>query len=120
MKIRNGFVSNSSSTAFILDATNSKVKSLMPQIGSMPKMRDHERSTGAAIGHEVIQHIENFYDWGYESDYLIWLKENIDNIGEENVVLVRESDEQMGGSFEDYGLSYDQIHRICVDYMEYH
>ena len=130
MKIRNGFVSNSSSSSFILDARNPEVQKLLPQINSLPKPYGLDRCTAAAIGEDAIVYanewnrdagVDRFPD-NYPAlhDLGSWILHYAKEIGEDNVVFVRESDEGMGGMLSNVGLSYLDIDKLAIAEREYH
>lgn len=93
MKIRNGFVSNSSSQCFILDYRKDSVKELLTHLSAnLPR---GDRCTAIAIGGEAVDYA-NSYDMCSSalSDWILrWAKQ----LGENNVVFLRENDEGMGG-----------------------
>ena len=127
MKIRKSFVSNSSSTSFILDARDPKVQELLPKIKSLNKAYGLNRRTCGAVGDHAVQYAKNWiteyneccYDDG-DINLGKWILKWADELGKANVVFVRESDEEMGGSFCEVGLSYLDINELAVDRMEYH
>jgi hypothetical protein len=95
MKMRSGFVSNSSSTCFILDRRNEKTQKLLRKVGGeAPKPRS--RSTALAIGLNVKRYAESLDD-RYNSEMIARLLRWGDELGWENVVFLRESDEGAGG-----------------------
>lgn len=127
MKIRNGFVSNSSSTAFVLDIRNSEVANLLPKIYKLRNVNVDgvRRTTGSAVGRDVVEYCKfwNSYMFDVYEDtppFVEWLREHIKEIGENNIVFIRESDEDMGGSLSDVGLSYLDIDKLAIDKYDYH
>jgi len=105
MKIRNGFVANSSSSCFILDKRITGVEEMLKHCkAALPE--DYSRSTAMAIGQDAVNYLSRFKD-SYILSY--WNKDHVENItgqnirefikhiGTENVVFMRESDEGMGG-----------------------
>lgn len=127
MKIRRSFVSNSSSMSFILDARNPEVQKILPKIKSLNKADGLNRRTCSAVGEHAVQYAKNWiteYDECCYDDGDInlgkWILKWADELGKANVVFVRESDEEMGGSLCEVGLSYLDIDKLAVDSMEYH
>lgn len=124
MKTRFGFVSNSSSSSFILDARKPEVQALLPQIESLPHVEGLNRLTGHAIGNDAIQYakdwIEDYRPDGEWEHLGGWILNWGEKLGEENLVFVRESDEGMGGSFDEYGLDFVKVRKLAEAEMEYH
>ena len=103
MKSRQGFVSNSSSTAFILDARNKTVSRwLMANYNCVPSPKGAGRMTCIAMGKEAVDYAKSLYDpvWGNELGD--WILEWAEKIGVENIVFARESDEGMGGYLDEF------------------
>lgn len=110
MKIRAGFVSNSSSTSFVLDTTNMP-KDLMEKIRKMTSYTyDSSRCTGV---------IWDIVEWAaqFDDDEYAWLA--ID-YGNKSNIMVRESDEAMGGLFSDYKFGIKDIKPFVLLEFEYH
>ena len=123
MKYRNGFVSNSSSTAFILDR-NKLDADTIHRIESLPPMDLLNRCTGSCSDAQTyLDDRVTAIGYWYENGWDGWnslLAEYIGKLGNDNVILCRESDEGMGGEFKDVGLSYDQIEKLAEAEWEYH
>jgi len=122
MLIRDGFVSNSSSTAFILDLREDAVKELVKR-STVKEPCSLGRQTALAIGKRAVYYaqdwIEATEEWhkdGYddERDLGPWILKWAERLGEDNVVFARESDEGMGG-YLDF-----RPDALAVDEMEYH
>jgi len=116
VKSRNGFVSNSSSTAFILDKRLPSIAKWVQESGRfIPRPQGAGRMTCLAVGQDAIDYAKSLYDPDWENrlgDWIIlWGRE----IGVENLVFARESDEGMGGYLEDDF----PAHKALAE-MEYH
>ena len=108
MKGRTGFVSNSSSTAFILDARLPSVKKWVLGEGRFVNSppRGCGRATCLAVGQDAIDYAnflnEDMRGWLEEDSELgMWILGWAKRLGIENVVFARESDEDMGGNLGD-------------------
>jgi hypothetical protein len=94
MKLRTGFISNSSSSCFILDLRVDGVKELLEKLNpAVPNAEDCGRMTAKSIGKDVKRYIDNLDDDNYENDIRTQVLKVANDIGIENVVLLRESDE---------------------------
>jgi len=92
MKIRVGFVSNSSSTAFIVDSTADGAEAYLREarkelIGRL----DHGRASCVANAEEMREYVKD--EWDYCDDFIL---AGILDLGD-NAVYVRISDEHMCG-----------------------
>lgn len=123
MKYRHGFVSNSSSTAFILDRRKLS-PDVLHHIESLPDMDLLDRRTGSMTGDaqefiDARRGVLSTWSDGWD-DLNSVIAQYIGELGAENVIVVRESDEGMGGYLEDVGLCYSQIAELAEAEVEYH
>ena len=129
MKIRNGLVSNSSSSCFILDLRNPRVQKLVNEcVAPLPESLN--RRTAMAVGKAAVNYAKQVVSW-YESDE--WTKDcysighmilkHAQEIGEDNITFMRESDEGMGGYLFPSKDSYENqilVRDLALEEMEYH
>jgi len=145
MKIRDGFISNSSSTCFILDKRNQGVNQIIENIGKNVKSpKNWDRSTAKAFGIDVRKYgsalqVEERSCGSYGQSLGNWIIRWTDKLGDENIIFLRESDEGLGGhlfcnSYEDDRdkdykeryenkevlYKYELLERLAEDSMEYH
>lgn len=143
MKVRTGFVSNSSSSSFILDLRQEGVKELLTKVkAKLP--HDLNRLTAMAIGEDATQYaIKWIAETGdiTEGSYGNWILEWAKKLGEKNIVFLRESDEGMGGFLfaaephikdfsemekalweekEKFEEEEEQLSKLALDIQEYH
>lgn len=101
MKRRKGFVSNSSSSSFILDLRDEGVKEILKEVIALEAC-GLGRCSAQAVGKEAVEYANEWLkDMGegrYDNEYGLggWILDWADNLGEENVVFLRESDEDKG------------------------
>lgn len=129
MKTRNGFVSNSSSSSFVISIPKwmleaewdeNKTKTLYKNIMKMTERSDDlTRCTGRICN--IKQWLNLLNDGEEEKDCytfqkIIKLLYKNDN----NIIVVRESDEQMGGSLSDYGITEEDLYPFLIYKFEYH
>ena len=140
MKTRNGFVSNSSSSSFILDLRKEGVRELVDKIIAR-EPTGLDRCTAKAIGRDAVEYAKEWIEVIGElvndnSSYGIghWILEWANKLGEDNIVFVRESDEGSGGYLFDnnagrmaeegddmeFEKGYEELERLKEDEREYH
>jgi hypothetical protein len=120
MKVRAGFVSNSSSTAFILDLRDDKVRESVEGCGA-GHPEGLNRCTALATGSNVVHYAQDWIAemeaWGSDvgpNSLGRWIMEWANKLGHDNIVFARESDEGMGG-----WLNFD-AYSLALDEMDYH
>lgn len=163
MKVRKGFVTNSSSICYILDLRDENVKDALQstmrvmdcewvwcdseygfkreqglrndgyQLISVKRNVkqyckeidlynivdvDWSRCTSYGIGEDVLQYMYSHLLNEYSGDFGEWLEKWIDELGEENILFLRESDEEMGGVLSD--TMHEVIKEKSLDEREYH
>lgn len=101
MKIRSGFVSNSSSTAFILDLRDEGIEDMVKQ-SNVPEAMGLGRYTAIAVGKRAVYYAQDWIaatrDWYEDGGGLgHWILGWAEKLGADNIVFARESDEGMGG-----------------------
>ncbi|RPI83178.1 MAG: hypothetical protein EHM34_05745 [Nitrosopumilales archaeon] len=115
MKRRNGFVSNSSSTSFVINTAE------MPEDLKSMIFRLRDRSDDSSRCTGIITDLKGWADMVYEDDY-----DDVDGntvrsyAKNPDVVMIRESDEEMGGSFSDYGFCQEDIKKYVIYEFEFH
>ena len=115
MKIRLGFVSNSSSASFVIDMNNmlSELKTKILRLTE--RSHDSTRCTGKII------YLDCWADAILSDDYP---DENASIVksyaNKPGIIMIRESDEEMGGCFRDYGFSESDIKPYVLYEFEYH
>ena len=125
-KIRLGFVSNSSSSSFILDIRQDGVQKLVNDFHSLDLAEGLSRCTAMAVGESAVWYAKEWnksirgYDKPGEEDSAAgglgnWILEWAEKLGNMNVVFLRESDEEMGGYF-----PYPIPGNLILSEQEYH
>lgn len=122
MKIRNGFVSNSSSSSFILDKRNIS-EEMLEIINGLQEAKGCGRYTAKAIGKKAVQYANDWIvEFGKYSDEPgslgPWILEWANKLGEENVVFVRKSDEDFDNEYSHYLVR--DLRGFAESEMEYH
>lgn len=96
MKKRNGFVSNSSSTAFIIDRTEDGAEEYIEEVKqSTSGFLDYGRTSCFADVEEIREYARAYLDDEYNS-HAQWLFDCVFDLGND-IAFVRISDEEMGG-----------------------
>ena len=129
MKIKLGFVTNSSSMCYILDKRTLTDKELevVRENNFLRKPISHGASRCSAYGEE--EAVERFIaflmeddaawaagGYGYGNLQTEWLQEQLASIGVDNIIFIRSSDEGMGG----WVKNKDVIVKRAVARKEYH
>ena len=116
MKLRSGFVSNSSSSSFVLDKY--EAEELKDGIAKLTdRTNDLSRCTGKVT--DIKKWLKQFEDEEYSSTFPV-LEALVKEYGNENIIMIRESDEAMGGTFEDCGLDFDEVAKVATYKFKYH
>ena len=128
MKTRNGFVSNSSSSSFVISIPKwmleaewdkNKTKTLYKNIMKMTERSDDlTRCTGRIC--DIKQWLNLLNDGGEEDCYTFQKIVKLLYKDDNNIIVVRESDEQMGGSLSDYGITEEDLYPFLIYKFEYH
>ena len=124
MKIRNGFVSNSSSSCYILNFKDEKVKNLMNKINNLPAAEGLHRMSAMSVGQYAIEYANDWIKEMGEDSRGTGLGYYILNAakerGEENVVFVRFSDEDGYGEDYDEDGTVAKISKLAICCFDYH
>jgi len=103
MKQRLGFVSNSSSSCYILDLCDTKTQTIVKKLKrSCIESYGVGRETGFAIGKDAIKYAKDWieeagdYNDRPEDSLGEWILDTAKQLGEENTVFIRISDEDNG------------------------
>lgn len=128
MKIRTSFVSNSSAASFILDGRVERVQEILKQNRHLGKLEFGCRLSGIIVGEAAMDAVEaDSYisgrgyveaEWGQSGMLLEQLYPIAEEIGRENIVIIRESDEDMGGSLQ--GTDWEELGELALHEMEWH
>lgn len=116
MKIRSDFITNSSSSAFVVLRNSNYYKAIQQLEDFNLKYGDDvDRSTGVYQDKALLEFIDFFVnnEWAHNTQILN-IKEFINQYGLEKIALVMISDEEMGGYLP--APNYDEI----LSEMEYH
>ena len=125
MRTRVGFVSNSSSSSFILDSRDPRVKKILEDFRNLDRAEGLSRCTAKAVNEDAVRYAREWntdirsYDKpgqdSAEGGLGDWILYWAAKLGQENVVFLRESDEDMGGSF-----PYPLPAEVILEEREYH
>lgn len=122
MKVHLDFVTNSSSTCYVLDKstlTEEELKLVRKNSWlAEPYRYDLGRNSAYAEGEPVKAFLEYLTedDKEFPNPQTGWLRGLLDKIGIKNIIFVRSSDEEMGGEV----MNLDAIAKTAVSEMEYH
>ena len=109
-----------------MDLRKPVVKGWLSDIKKLPKAENLGRYTCKAIGKDAVRYanewVKDCSNWCKEDEGGLgyWILKWAKKLGEKNVVFVRESDEDMGGSFRDCDLDIEDIRKAAEAEMEYH
>jgi hypothetical protein len=131
MKRRMGFVSNSSSSCFVLDLRQDGVKDIVSKLVCSTMRDGMGRATGKLIGKEAVRYAhERIQEWGTlgHGDSLgSWILTWSGILGDENIVILQQSDEDMGGGLfsascydEDENPMYSKMQELALAEIESH
>ena len=124
MKVRTGYVSNSSSSSFILNMKDEEVSEIVkelkikgvPVIASMPSLGRYSAIMHKEGAKGFAEELAEWNDeWDDEDKYAMIIKKYIDKLGDD-FVLVRLSDECDLYSYK----TDEKLKSIALDYREYH
>jgi hypothetical protein len=98
MKTRKGFVSNSSSTCYILDLCDEETEKLVKKLSHIDSLSNgFGRGTAMSIVDDVIAWVKRFIsDTDDINSYGQWILNAAKQLGDKNIVLIRISDEDDG------------------------
>jgi hypothetical protein len=121
MKIRSSFVSNSSSSSFVVSLSDFNEEDRAKISRLTERSDDLSRCTGKIT--DINGWLELYAGGSDDPDDRFYGEQSIKTAMEKHsdLIIVRESDEGMGGYFnEDYGLDYGTISKKAILYFEYH
>jgi len=116
MKIRTSFVSNSSSTSFVLDVSklSEETKNKIDKL--VERSDDLTRCTGR---------VTNIQEWLKMFNPEFYMPSELKTVANlltkyKELIIIRESDEEMGGSFENINLNKKDFEDSILYEFEYH
>lgn len=118
MKARMGFVSNSSSSSFVLDLKDEGVAEAVAKVHAR-KAVGLGRGTAIAVGRDAVEYaqawVESTKEWYKNGGGLgHWILEWADKIGHDNIVFLRISDE------EEENYEAESLSCLAISEREYH
>lgn len=118
MKIRYGMISNSSSTSFVVRLSDFSEAEQQGIDRLVDRSDDFSRCTGRISDLDAYLKMYAAEEWvgsHHRETALRCLMEQYPDL-----LILRESDEQMGGEFSDVGLEYDKIAQVALLDFEQH
>lgn len=116
MKIRLGFVSNSSSSSFILDLRKPGSLHIYKELEktNIPRLEKilYSRSTCYGTKEDIEIFLNSLKE--YQDEYFYWLEEQVNTLGIENCLYIRDADE------DDTRLEINIPNRLIVSQMDFH
>jgi len=123
MKVRSGFVANSSSSCYILDLNDRWTKELLARLeqSGISEAVGLGRGTAWATGDRLIDYMNDLLGceakYGWVDGLGGWIQEWVDELGPGRILFVRESDEGMGGELP---VELDAVIARSLACTEYH
>jgi hypothetical protein len=121
VKIRSGLVSNSSSSSFVVSLSDFNEEDRAKIARLTERSDDLTRCTGKIT--DINGWLELYSGDSDDPEDKFWGEKTLKALmaGVNDLIIIRESDEGMGGYFdEDYGLSSQEIEKKALYSFEYH